>query len=102
MTGSQFNRYSDGILVQSTSINTLIANNFFLVGLANNSTAINLQVSPLFSIIGNSFNTGVVTATGIIGIVIGGTYDSLPGVITGNLIWHMTGYAILLQASAIL
>jgi nitrous oxidase accessory protein NosD len=95
VSGSQFNCQNEGILAQSWVPNTLIQGNLFIV--PNTGVGIQLNAAGLYSLSGNSFNTGSATAGAVypIGVVL--TASNAPGVITGNSFDHMN-VGVVLQA----
>jgi hypothetical protein len=95
VAGSQFNCQNEGILAQSWVPNTLIHGNLFIV--PNTGVGIQLNTAGLYSLVGNSFNTGSATAGAVypIGVVL--STSNAPGTITGNSFDRMN-VGVVLQA----
>jgi hypothetical protein len=79
--GSQFNCFSNGILIQSPMNAMMFTGNFFLV--QNNGSGIFLQNVAQFSMYGNTFNPAVPSPINETGIVVG-PWFAQAGVIVGN------------------
>lgn len=97
VTGSQFDVSIAGILTNTFIPGTQITNCFFIV--SSNCVGINLNQAGLYNIIGNEFHPDG-TPTNAIGIAIGTTVSSYPGVITGNTIFGMSNSGIYLAAGS--
>lgn len=95
--GSQFNCSTAGIYVGSYLSNTLFSGNLFIV--PNTGTGVRLQQAYLFSLMGNSFNTGssAKSTSYPMGIDIGNTVGG--GTITGNLFDNMVTAIVLERGS---
>lgn len=87
ISNSQFNDYTDGILVQSSLENIQLSNNLFIV--YNNSNGANLSNTSVTTVTGNTFEPQSGSPTNATGLIFG-TYVSGSSVVTGNAFFTLT------------
>jgi hypothetical protein len=96
--GNQFNCSGNGVLLQTGIESTQIFGNMFLV--PANANGAQLSYAGNNTITGNTFSTAVGGATGNNGLVISGTINNWPVIVTGNSFNQMAGDGIQLGSGS--